>query len=103
MKKVVILTAADPYLDIRALKTATSLSKMNYCVAIIGGRSRNEMNQERDFAIESFYEAYDNKQNVYKKVLKKIKFIYWIGKKIRSHGPEIIHACNVDMLTAAFL
>lgn len=102
MHKVIILTAADPYLDVRALKMATSLTKKNYHVTVIGGKSSKPAKGKFVFSIESFSEAYDNKQSVYKKVLQKIKFIQWIGKKIKLCDPDIIHACNVDMLAAAF-
>jgi glycosyltransferase involved in cell wall biosynthesis len=101
--KVVILTALDPYKDIRAIKTANSLSDDNFEVSIIGGYSDNEFGAKMDFDVFPHHSLYHIKASIKDKILWKLDFYRTALKILRGIKPEVIHACNIDMLILAYI
>lgn len=101
-KKVLILTAMDPYKDIRALKMADSLIKAKYDIEIIGGFADNLFKKETHYSVIDYKIPYDIKAKPFKKLLWKLNFFYSTFRKIKLIKPDIIHACNIDMLVLAY-
>ncbi|MGU8942637.1 glycosyltransferase [Clostridium perfringens] len=103
MKKVVILTAMDPYKDIRANKIGNSLCNENYDVYVIAGFSDKKFKVETKYKVVDYNVEYNIKDNIIKKILWKLRFFKENYKIIKKIEPNIIHACNVDMLFLAIL
>jgi glycosyltransferase involved in cell wall biosynthesis len=101
-KKVVILTAMDPYKDIRAIKIANSLSDNQYDVSLVAGFADKAFKRDAKFSIFDFKIPYNIKSSITKKVLWKLNFFLSSIKTIRRIDPDIIHASNIDMLVLAY-
>jgi glycosyltransferase involved in cell wall biosynthesis len=100
-KKVVILTAMDPYKDIRAIKTAKSLVNNGMDVTIVAGYSENK-NEINVFHVETYDKPYNIKESVLWKVIWKIRFFITTFKTLLKNNADVLHACNIDMLVLAY-
>lgn len=98
MVRVAVVTAANPYRDIRAIKFATSLKKLGYDPYIIGGYSQEKDIFDVGVPIFTYGIKYNDQANRIKKTVYKLKFKKFIKEVLKKNMPIIIHACNVDML-----
>lgn len=96
--KVAIVTAANPYRDIRAIKFATSLQKMGFDPIIIGGFSKETDFFDAGFSIFNYDIKYNDKSGRVSKIIYKSHFYKYVRNVLKRENPAIIQACNVDML-----
>lgn len=102
-KKVSILTAMDPYKDIRADKMAETLSLHGFDVTVLSGFSDINFQKETVYSVVSYNIPYNIKSNVFMKFIWKLRFSLYLLKVLKNIKPDIIQACNIDMLVIAYL
>ncbi|MBC2726055.1 glycosyltransferase [Desulfosporosinus sp.] len=102
-KRVVLLTAMDPYRDIRAVKIANSLYDEGYDVSLVAGFADKEFVRETNFSIFDYNIPYNTRASIIKKIIWKFRFFLSSINKVRRIDPHIVHACNIDMLLLAYL
>lgn len=101
--KVIILTSADPYQDVRAIKIAESLSEARYDVLLFGGYSNRQNINNTQYRVMKYRHLYQPQFSLFKKLWWKARYFVYSITRLHRERADVIHACNVDMLFLAYL